>query len=146
MITSILAVLICMYSAAYFVVTSISTITLYLAYGIPIYLNWRNKRRKQGEFTTPKTAPWSMKGLGPLVNIISFIWIIFITILFILPPNELVLWTMIALAVVMVLYWQLDAKKRFKGPKAAAEEELRRIEAEMAARAAGPAHGVAADT
>ena len=146
MITSVLAVLICVYSAAYFVVTSISTITLYLAYGIPIYLNWRNKRRKQGEFTTLKTAPWNMKGLGPLVNIISFIWIIFITILFILPPNELVLWTMIALAVIMVLYWQLDAKKRFKGPKAAAEEELRAIEAEMAARAAGTAQGVVADT
>ena len=35
----------------------------------------------------------------------------------------------------MVLYWQLDAKKRFTGPKKTAEEELRRIEAEMAAAA-----------
>ncbi len=131
LITSILAVLICMYSAAYFVVTSISTITLYLAYGIPIYLNWRNKRRKKGEYTTPKTAPWSMKAWGPFVNVVSIIWIIFITILFCLPPNELVLWTMVLLVVGLVLYWQLYAKRHFTGPRATAEEELRRLEKEM---------------
>ena len=35
--------LICLYAAAWFVVTSISTICLYLAYGIPILLNLRNR-------------------------------------------------------------------------------------------------------
>ena len=50
-ITSVLSVLICLYASAYFVVTSISMITLYLAYMFPIYLNWRNKRRGTGEFT-----------------------------------------------------------------------------------------------
>ena len=133
MITSILAVLICIYSAAYFVVTSISTITLYLAYGIPIYLNWRNKRQKKGEYTTPESSPWNLKGWGPFINIVSVIWIIFITILFCLPPNELVLWTMILLTIVLVLYWQLYAKNHFTGPKKTAEEELRRIEKEMTA-------------
>jgi amino acid transporter len=131
LITSIIAVLITVYSAAYFVVTSISTIALYLAYGIPIYLNWRNKRAKKGEYTTPDTAPWSLKGWGPFINVIAFIWIIFITILFCLPPNELVLWTMVTLAVVMVVYWQFGAKKWFAGPKKASEEELRRVEAEL---------------
>ena len=37
----------------------------------------------------------------------------------------------------MLVYWQLDAKRRFKGPKASAEADLRRIEAEMAAAAKG---------
>lgn len=69
-ITSVLAVLICLYAAAFYVVTSIGTITLYLAYMFPIYLNWRNKRRGQGEFTTPETAPWS---LGKLVAKRSFV-------------------------------------------------------------------------
>jgi len=131
LITSVLAVLICVYSAAYFVVTSISTITLYLAYGIPIFLNWRNKRRKQGEFTAPETAPWSLKKWGPVINVISFVYIGFITILFCLPPNELVLWTMVLLAIALVLYWQLYAKRHFTGPKATAEIELRQIEKEM---------------
>src|SRR2546425_723060 len=47
-VTSALAVLITLYAAAYSVVTSISTITLYLAYVIPIWLNWRNRRRRRG--------------------------------------------------------------------------------------------------
>ena len=132
LITSTLAVLICIYSAAYFVVTSISTITLYLAYGIPIFLNWRNKRQKKGEYTTPETAPWSLKKWGPFINVVSFVWIIFITILFCLPPNELVFWTMILLTIALVAYWQLYAKKHFTGPRKTAEEELRRIEKEMA--------------
>jgi hypothetical protein len=46
------------YAAAYSVVTSISTITLYLAYVIPIYLNWRNRWRRQGEYTTAANAAW----------------------------------------------------------------------------------------
>jgi amino acid transporter len=137
-ITSILAVLICIYSAAYFVVTSISTITLYLAYGIPVLLNWNNKRRKQGEYTTPETAPWSLKGWGPVINVIAFVWIIFITILFCLPPNELVLWTMVLIVVALFVYWQVDAKRRFKGPKATAEAELREIEREMTEGTVGP--------
>src|SRR5438093_4254360 len=44
-ITSALAVAITVYAAAYTVVSSISTVTLYLAYVIPVYLNWRNRRR-----------------------------------------------------------------------------------------------------
>src|SRR5437867_15156 len=57
LITSALAVVISLYAAAYSVITSVSTITLYLAYAIPVYLNWRNRRRGQGEFTTRATAP-----------------------------------------------------------------------------------------
>src|SRR2546430_2950431 len=67
-VTSVLAVLITVYAAAYTVVTSISTITLYLAYVIPIALNWRNRRRGRGEHTTPASAPWSLGRRAPAVN------------------------------------------------------------------------------
>jgi amino acid transporter len=127
-ITSVLAVLICVYAAAYFVVTSISTITLYLAYMIPIYLNWRNKRRRQGEYTTARTAPWSLGAWGPVINVIAIAWVLFLAVIFCLPPNELVLWTMLLLAVGLVVYWQAYAKRRFAGPTPADEEELRRLE------------------
>jgi len=140
-ITSIIAVVITAYSAAFFVVTSISTIALYLAYGIPIYLNWRNKRKQQGEYSTPKTAPWSLKNWGPVINVLAFIWIIIITVVFILPPNELVLWTMVSLVVIMLVYWQVGAKKWFRGPKKASEEELRRVEEDLERLA----HGARAD-
>jgi amino acid transporter len=136
LITSILAVLLTIYSAVYSVIVAVSTTALYLAYGIPIYLNIRNKARKQGEYATPETAPWSLKGWGTIINWLAVIWIVFITILFSIPPNELAGWSVIILGVFMVLYWQLDAKKRFTGPTVADEAELRRIEAEMAAKAA----------
>lgn len=136
-ITCVIAFLITVYSAAYYVVTSISTIALYLAYGIPIMLNLRNKMQKKGEYTAPENAPWSLKSWGPFINGVAVAWIVFITILFCLPPNELVLWTMVGLGVIMVLYWQLFSKKTFTGPKTTSEEELRRIEAEMAKAAAG---------
>ena len=135
LITSVLAVLICIYAAAFFVVTSISTITLYLAYMFPIYLNWRNKRRGQGEFTTPETAPWSLGKWGPVLNVIAIVWVLIISVIFSLPPNELVLWTMVGLAIFLGLYWQLSAKQRFPGPSKADEAALRQIEAAMASGA-----------
>ena len=129
--------LLTMYSAAYFVVTSISTIALYVAYNIPVVLNLRNKLMKKGTYTTPENSPWSLKGWGPLLNFIATVWTIFICILFILPPNELVLWTMVLFVVVLVLVWFGYARKSFTGPKAAAEADLRRIEADFAAAAKG---------
>jgi len=135
LITSVLAVLVCMYSAAYFVVTSISTITLYIAYNIPVFLNVRNKLAKKGAYTTPENAPWSLGGWGPLLNIVAVVYTVFICILFVLPPNELVFWTMLLFIVILVVYWFGYAKANFTGPKAADEKELRKIEADMAAAA-----------
>jgi amino acid transporter len=115
-ITSALAVLITVYAAAFTVVTSISTIALYLAYAIPVYLNWRNRRRGAGEYTTPATAPWTLGRLGPAINVVALAWVAFITVIFALPPNELVLWTMLLLAVGLAIYWTLSARRRFVGP------------------------------
>jgi amino acid transporter len=138
-VTSILAVLLTVYSAAYFVVTSISTITLYIAYNMPVFLNVRNKILKKGEFTSPKNAPWSLKGWGPIINVIAVVWTVFITILFCLPPNELVLWTMVAFVIVLVIYWYGYANKHFTGPRKGSEEEMKKIESELAAKAKGHA-------
>ena len=137
LITSVLAVLVCMYSAAYFVVTSISTITLYIAYNIPVFLNVRNKLSNKGTYTTPQNAPWNLKGWGPILNVIAVVYTVLICILFVLPPNELVLWTMVVFGVILVVYWFAYAKSHFKGPKAADEAELRRIEGLLAEAAHG---------
>jgi amino acid transporter len=128
LIGSALAIVLCVYSAAYSVITSISTITLYLAYVIPIYLNWRNKRRGRGEFTTPTTAPWSLGRWGKLINIIAIAWTAFITIVFSLPPNELVLWTMLLVAALLFIYWKAHASSHFHGPTRADESALKRME------------------
>jgi amino acid transporter len=119
-ITSVLSVLISLYAAAFTVLTSISTITLYLAYGIPIYLNLRNRARRRGEFTTSATAAWSLGRWGPAIAFVALLWVAVITVIFSLPPNELVLWTMLALAVVLVAYWIGNARARFRGPRSPA--------------------------
>lgn len=102
-VTSILSVLVCVYAAAFYVVTSISTITLYLAYVIPIYLNLRNRVPRE-------LTPWSLGRFGPAINVIAIVWVAIITVVFMLPPNELVLWTMIVLAVALPLLARTGAK------------------------------------
>ncbi len=116
-VTCFLALLLCIYAAAYYVITSISTITLYLAYIIPVYLNWRNRRRNTGEHVTPAMAPWNLGKKSALINAIAIAYTLFICIVFVLPPNELAFWTMLLVGIFLVLYWQLAARHSFVGPK-----------------------------
>ncbi len=123
-VTSALAVVLCLYASAYYVVTSVSTITLYLAYMLPIYLNWRNKRRGIGEFTTPESCPWNLGRWGSAINLTAICWTVFIVIIFSIPPNELVLWSMLLLAVVLLLIWKFHTGKHFRGPQVAVEASI----------------------
>jgi amino acid transporter len=116
LLTSALSVLICVYAAAYSVVTSISTITLYLAYGIPIFLNLRARRRGDAHAATGTTAPWNLGRWGKAVNAIALAWIALIVIVFSLPPNELVLWTMLLVSALLLVGWRLRARHGFRGP------------------------------
>jgi amino acid transporter len=116
LVTSALAVAISFYAAAFTVITSISTIALYLAYGIPIYRNFRTRLRRRGEFASSETAPWNLRRWAQVVNAVSIVWIVFITVVFSLPPNELVLWTMLFLALALAVYWLGSARRRFPGP------------------------------
>src|SRR2546422_8238559 len=93
-VTSALAVLITVYAAAYSVVTSISTITLYLAYVIPIWLNWRNRRRSSGEYATRATAPWSLGRFGGAINAVAILWVCVFSVAFAPAPKAWVLGTM----------------------------------------------------
>ena len=100
-VTSLLVVIVTFYSATYAVVTSMSTTALYLAYIIPVLLNYRNKRRQRGEFTTAATAPWTLGRYGLAINLVSIAWVAFITVLFSIPPNELAGLTMLGLGAIL---------------------------------------------
>jgi amino acid transporter len=119
-ITSILAVLVCVYAAAFTIVTSISTIALYLAYVIPIYLNFRNRVRARGEWMSRDLAPWSLGRFAPAINAIAIAWVAFITVVFMLPPNQLVFWTMLGLGAFMAVWWLARSRRVFRGPAATA--------------------------
>ena len=107
LVTSLLAVVVCLYAAAFFVVTSISTIALYLAYVIPIVLNLRKR-------IDPALTPWSLGRFGPFINVVAVLWCAFIAVVFMLPPNELVLWTMVGLGVALSMYWMVWSRRRFQ--------------------------------
>jgi amino acid permease (GABA permease) len=123
-------------TVAYAAVTSIATIGLYLAYGIPILLRLMAGSRFQ-------PGPWTLGQWSRPVGIIAVIWIIFIAILFLLPTaspgNTLQTFNFAPVAVGVVLiysggYWLLSAKNWFKGPKVqGSADELAKIEAALAA-------------
>ena len=121
---------------AYAAVTSIATIGLYVAYGIPILLRLMAGDKFQ-------RGPWHLGQWSKPVGIIAVIWIVFISILFVLPQaapgNTLATFNFAIVAVAVVLiysggYWFLSARNWFKGPKVqGTPEELANIESQLAA-------------
>ena len=107
--------LMAIYSGAYSVVVSISTIALYISYGIPIFLKLRAQLK--GKWTAKNNGPWNLGKYSIFANIIGLLWIIFISILFVAPPNDKTGYTMLAVIAVLVIYYFLSARKWFKGPK-----------------------------
>jgi amino acid permease (GABA permease) len=120
---------------AYAAVTSIATIGLYIAYGLPILL-----RRLQGNRWTG--GRWSLGKWSPVVGWVGVVWVAFISVLFMLPEvafssinHDNFNYAPIAVGVVLLFsgtYWLVSARKWFKGPKVqGSEAELAHIEAEF---------------
>jgi amino acid transporter len=105
------AFLLAIWSEAYSVIVSISTIGLYAAYGLPIWLAWRSRRT--GNYLT---GPWNLGEWAGWINGGALIWIGFITILFMLPPNVLAGVTFSGLLVLLTAYHLLYARRHFSGP------------------------------
>jgi amino acid transporter len=135
---------------AFFAVTAIGTIGLYIAYVTPVYLRWR-----AGD--SFETRSWT---LGPRYKWINAIAVIFVCVMFIilmLPYSSLgVPWesdfdwsffnyTPLVVGVVLLgtwLAWVLGAKDRYTGPIRQIEfDEAMGIVEEKPAEGAGPAGG-----
>ena len=114
---------------AYFAVTSIATIGLYIAYGLPIFLR---------QFSTDfRPGPWHLGAWSRPIGWLAVIWIVLISILFMLPTGNPVSWGNFNYAPVAVLgtllivgiWWLVSARKWFKGPIIqGSEAELEAIE------------------
>ncbi|TPW15834.1 MAG: amino acid transporter [Acidimicrobiaceae bacterium] len=135
------------YSTAFFALTGICVIGLYISYAIPIYLRVTNPDFQVG--------PWNLKGRHKLVCWVSLVWIGFITTLFFAPlfwpfwgfwndSNEFAPGffkqnnfnftapLIFASAAAFGLYWRFGGKKWFTGPKVmGTKEELMAIEREL---------------
>src|ERR1700729_3363091 len=104
--------------AAYAAVTSIAVIGLYIAYVMPTYL-----RLRRGEDF--KRGPWHLGRWSYIVGWTAVVWVVIITILFLLPQAGPINWKTFNYAVFAVaavvgfagIYWLVSARKWFTGPK-----------------------------
>ena len=122
-------------SAAYAAVTSIATIGLYIAYVIPTLL-----RRRQGR--SFQRGPWHLGRWSAPIGIIAIAWVVFITILFMLPTASPINWSDFNYTIVAVLVvigyagisWLVSARHWFTGPRVQGNaEELAAIERDLQA-------------
>jgi amino acid permease (GABA permease) len=120
-------------SSAYAAVTSIAVIGLYIAYVLPTFL-----RLRQG--ASFQRGPWHLGRWSYPIGIIAVIWVVFITILFMLPVDSPITvdnfnYTVVAVVVVLgfaTIYWLVSAKNWFTGPKVqGSAAELAAIEQEL---------------
>jgi len=124
----VVAFLIAVYSRAYSVIVSISTLGLYISYGIPILLGLFAQRRGKWHHH----GPWHLGRWSVPNAVIAVVWIVFISILFAAPPNHLTGYTFVSLTAVLAIYYRVDVRYWFRGPqRMGTEEELSVLEKEL---------------
>jgi amino acid transporter len=108
------------------IVTAISTIFLYAAYGIPIYLGTRSD-----EWKTERV--WSLGRWSKPVAIIALLWILVLLVLFSFPTSGNISWPFMAAAVIFLLIYYFGwARKHFLGPRSMGDAaQLTEIEREF---------------
>jgi len=108
------------------IITAISTIFLYAAYGIVIYL---------GATTTDwlKERVWSLGRWSKLSAWLAIFWILVLLVLFSFPTSGNISWPFMAGTILLlVIYFFGWARSRFQGPKAmGGEAELTELEREF---------------
>ena len=96
------------------VVTSLSTVALYLAYIIPIALAWRARRAGSD---WPRAAVWSLGRFGAPLNVAAMLYAAFICVVLIMPPNELAGKTLAGLLAALGALYVVGVRRKFKGPE-----------------------------
>jgi amino acid transporter len=112
------------FPVAFFAVTSISVIGLYIAYTIPVFLRWRLGERFQ-------RGPWTLGAKYKWLNPIAFIWVALCVIIFCLPTSQQGVFfksgfswgavnyaplVTIGVMLVVTLWYLVSARHWFKGP------------------------------
>jgi amino acid transporter len=113
-------------------ITGVSTVLLYWAYGVCIWLGLRGDQSWRAKQT------WSLGRWSRPLAWISVIWIIVISPLFLYPfeLNPAALATVAGFLILLAIYYFGYARSRFRGPVAQGSvEQLSEIEREFAAAA-----------
>jgi len=115
-VSAAFAFLVALWADAYSAMVALCTIALYASYALPIAIGWRARRR--GAWVT--RGPWNLGRWSPLVNALALAWVAVVTVLFVLPPNQLAGTTFGGCLVLLAIYWFGWMRSRFKGPPGAA--------------------------
>jgi len=118
--------------------TAVSVVGLYVAYGIPILLKLIAKSK--GKFQDKHLGPWHLGKFSDFVAVVSLLWILFICIMMVIPPNEMAGYALGAMLIVLVIMDFAYYKKRFLGPQAALNtsmDEILRRERELEGTSSG---------
>jgi amino acid transporter len=108
------------------IITAISTIFLYAAYGLVIYLGVTTDEWKQHRV-------WSLGRWSRPVAYLAVFWVVVLMVLFSFPTSGNISWPfMAAIAILLLVYYFGWARTRFQGPKVmGAEAELTDLEREF---------------
>jgi amino acid transporter len=117
---------------AIIIVTAISTIFLYAAYGVVIYL---------GATTSDwlKERVWSLGRWSKPVAYLAIFWVVVLMVLFSWPTSGNISWPfMVGTVILLLIYYFGWARSRFMGPKVMGQEaELTELEREFEHAAEG---------
>src|SRR5213080_1591549 len=114
---------------AYLAATSIAVIGLYIAYALPIFL-----RQFSSDF---KTGPWHLGSWSKPIGWIAVIWVVCISVLFMLPTSTPITLqgfnytpvVVLGVFLLVTIWWLASARHWFKGPIVqGSEAELEAIE------------------
>jgi amino acid transporter len=106
---TIAAFLALVYSGAYAVVTSISTIGLYISYIIPVCLHLRSGSRLE-------RGPWHLGRYSRALNVVAILWVVFLCIVLSIPDNRRAGKSIAAVSILLGLWYGLRERNRFRGP------------------------------
>jgi amino acid transporter len=125
-------------STAFFALTGIAVVGLYISYVIPVFLRLRNPDFQIG--------PWNLGRFSKVIGWVAVCWVVFVSLLFVAPlfpqwqwwnPDDLntanFAGPLILLSFIFVGgWWMISARKWFTGPKVqGSREELLAIEREL---------------
>jgi amino acid transporter len=96
------------------VVTSLSTVALYLAYLIPVALGLRARFRGP---QWPALAEWTLGRWGAVVNFIAVSYTAFICFVLVMPPNELAAKTLAGVLAALCLVYAIEVRRKYQGPE-----------------------------
>jgi amino acid transporter len=111
---------------AIIIVTAISTIFLYAAYGVCIYLGLRTSEWKEHRV-------WSLGRWSRPIAWIAVLWCLVLMVLFSFPTSGNISWPFMVITMLgLVVYYYAWARDRFKGPQRQGDESaLTEIEQEF---------------